>query len=216
MSSEERRQREQQELKRRILETAREIARTEGWSSVTLRKIADRIDYTHAALYSYFANKEQLLLEVLREGFHLLATDLSRATTGAMTPQEAFRRSVFAYWTFAWRHPELYRVMYGLDGIPFGVTETWAEGTQIGELATRVITKLLENQGRPIEQIEAKVFLIWSTLHGLISLAMIGRIAGSPRDLTPLVEQAIHDALTAWRVTEEPSAHPVETKTIRG
>ncbi|MBA2681491.1 MAG: TetR family transcriptional regulator, partial [Ktedonobacteraceae bacterium] len=46
MGSEERRQREQQELSRRILATAREIAREEGWSAVTLRKIADRIEYT--------------------------------------------------------------------------------------------------------------------------------------------------------------------------
>src|SRR5437016_1419565 len=99
MSSEERRQREQQELKRRILETAREIARTEGWSSVTLRKIAERIDYSHAALYSYFANKEQLLLAILREGFELLLADLSRAAQQATTPLEAFRRSVFAYWS---------------------------------------------------------------------------------------------------------------------
>lgn len=215
MSSEERRRREQQELKRRILETAREIARTEGWSSVTLRKIADRIDYTHAALYSYFTNKEQLLLEILREGFHLLVADLSRATMGVTTPHEAFRRLVFAYWTFAWRYPELYRLMYGLDGIPFGVTETWTEGTQIGEMAASVIKNLLEEQGRPVEQIDAKVFLLWSTLHGLISLSMTGRLAGSPHDLAPLVEQAIHDALRAWQVTEEPQGHPAETETVR-
>ncbi len=111
MSSEERRQREQQELKQRILETAQEIARTKGWRNVTLREIADRIDYTHAALYSYFANKEQLLLEILREGFHLFLADLSRATQRATTPLDAFHRFVLAYWTFAWRNPELYRLM---------------------------------------------------------------------------------------------------------
>jgi AcrR family transcriptional regulator len=215
MSSEERRQREQQELKRRILETAQEIARTKGWRSVTLREIADRIDYTHAALYSYFANKEQLLLEILREGFHLLLADLSRATQGATTPLDAFRRFVLAYWTFAWRNPELYRLMYGLDGLPFGVAETWTEGTQIGEAAAIVIKNLLEEQGKPVEQIDAKVFLFWSTLHGLISLSMLGRLAGSPHDLTPLVEQAIHDALRAWQVTEEPQGHPAETATVR-
>src|SRR5512135_2945433 len=156
MGSEERRHREQQELKRRILDTAREIAREEGWSNVTLRKIADHIEYTHAALYSYFASKEQLLLEVLREGFALLATDLASSTIGAATPLVAFRRFVFAYWTFAWRHPELYRVMYGLDGISFGVTETWNEGSHIGELAADVIKRLLVDQGRPVEQIDTK------------------------------------------------------------
>ena len=200
MGSEERRQREQQELRRRILATARAIAREEGWSAVTLRKIADRIEYTHAALYSYFANKEQLLLEVLREGFELLATDLASSSGGAEAPLVAFRRFVFAYWNFAWRHPELYRVMYGLDGIPFGVTETWQEGTRIGELAAEVVERLLLDQGKPIEQIDTKVYLFWSAMHGLISLIMAGRIAGEPGELTPLVEQYIQDTLTTWHI----------------
>ncbi len=216
MSSKVRRQREQQELKRRILKTAREIARTEGWNSVTLRKIAERIDYTHAALYSYFANKEQLLLAVLREGFDALLADLSRAALQATTPLEAFRRSVFAYWTFAWRNPELYRVMYGLDGIPFGVTETWTEGTRIGEAAASVITDLFEAQGRSVEQIDTKVFLLWSTLHGLISLTMVGRLAGLPDDLTPLVEQVIHDSLRAWQIPEEPEGPSHDRATMHG
>ena len=47
------------------------------------------------------------------------------------------------------------------------------------------------------------------------SLSMLGRLAGSPHDLTPLVEQAIHDALRAWQVTEEPQGHPAETATVR-
>ncbi len=203
MSSEERRLREQQELKQRIVETAREIARAEGWSNVTLRKIADRIEYTHAALYSYFANKEQLLLEVLREGFYLLATDLASSSKGAETPLVAFHRLVFAYWNFAWRHPELYRVMYGLDGISFGVTETSNEGAQIGELAAGAVERLLVDQGKPVEQIEMKVFLFWSLLHGLIALSMVGRIAGTSEALTPFVEQAIHDMLLAWDMTGE-------------
>ena len=214
MGSEERRQREQQELKQRILTTAREIARTEGWNAVTLRKIADRIEYTHAALYSYFINKEQLLLEVLREGFGLLATDLASSKVGAATPLIAFRRFIFAYWNFAWRHPELYRVMFGLDGIPFGVTETWKEGTHIGELAAEVVEQLLVDQGNPIEQISTKVALFWSTMHGLISLIMAGRIAGELDELMPLVEQYIQDTLAAWHIPANAQANELGVKTV--
>lgn len=214
MGSEERRQREQQELKLRILATAREVAREEGWSAVTLRKIADRIEYTHAALYSYFANKEQLLLEVLREGFALLATDLASSKVGAETPLIAFRRLVFAYWNFSWRHPELYRVMYGLDGIPFGATETWQEGSHIGELAAEVVEQLLIDQGKPVEQIDTKVLLFWSAMHGLISLVMAGRIAGEPGALTPLVEQYIQDTLATWHITADVQANEPAIKTV--
>lgn len=214
MGSEERRQREQQELRRRILATAREIAREEGWSAVTLRKIADRIEYTHAALYSYFANKEQLLLEVLREGFGLLATDLASSSVGAETALTAFHRFVFAYWNFAWRHPELYRVMYGLDGIAFGVTETWREGVRIGGLAAEAVERLLVDQGKPVEQIDTKVYLFWSAMHGLISLIMAGRIVGEPGELTPLVEQYIQDTLTTWHIPTDVQADKPAIETV--
>jgi AcrR family transcriptional regulator len=214
MGSEERRQREQQELRGRILATARAIAREEGWSGVTLRKIADRIEYTHAALYSYFANKEQLLLAVLHEGFGLLATDLASSGVGAENAMVAFRRFVFAYWNFAWRHPELYRVMYGLDGIAFGVTETWQEGVRIGELAAEMVERVLLDQGKPVEQIDTKVYLFWSAMHGLISLIMAGRIPGDPSELKPLVEQYIQDTLTTWHISTDIQADGLTRETV--
>jgi hypothetical protein len=95
-------------------------------------------------------------------------------------------------------------------GDPFGVTETWTEGTRIGEAAASVIKDLFEAQGRAVERIDTKVFLLWSTLHGLIALTMTGRLAGMPDDLTPLVEQVIHDTLRAWQIPEEPEG------TVRG
>jgi AcrR family transcriptional regulator len=72
MSRKERRLRDQQELKQSILEAARAIALAEGWSNVTMRKIAERIEYSHAAIYDYFENKDVLLLELVHEGFRLL------------------------------------------------------------------------------------------------------------------------------------------------
>ena len=56
MGRKERRLRDQQELKQSMLEAARAIALAEGWSNVTMRKIADRIEYSHAAIYDYFEN----------------------------------------------------------------------------------------------------------------------------------------------------------------
>lgn len=151
---------------------------------------------------------------VLREGIGLLATDLASAKVGTATPLIAFRRFIFAYWNFAWRHPELYRVMYGLDGIPFGVMETWKEGTHIGELAAEVVEQLLVDQGSPIEQIGTKVALFWSTMHGLISLIMAGRIAGELNELTPLVEQYIQNTLAAWHIPANAQANKPGVKTV--
>lgn len=69
---EQKRHRRRDATRQRILAAATEIAADEGWPGVTMRKIADRIDYSHPALYAYFATKEDLLLALLRAG--LLST----------------------------------------------------------------------------------------------------------------------------------------------
>ena len=64
MGIKERRDRERQELKQAILEAAREIAAREGWQAVTIRKVADRIEYSPPTIYEHFANKEAILIEL--------------------------------------------------------------------------------------------------------------------------------------------------------
>ena len=64
MGIKERRDRERQEIKQAILTAAREIAAVEGWQSVTIRKVAERIEYSPPTIYEHFANKEAILLEL--------------------------------------------------------------------------------------------------------------------------------------------------------
>ena len=194
----ERRQREQQELKQQIVQAAREIACQEGWSNVTLRKIADKIEYSHAALYAYFESKDALLLEILREGFRLLTTDMRAAMTTTDDAEEALYKVGFAYWRFAQQNTELYQVMYGLNGISFGVTETRGEGQQVGDVVGEVVQKWLLNHNKPVVGIEEKVYLLWSTVHGLIALTMAGRLSTDDRQREALVRQSISQALIAW------------------
>ena len=69
MGTKQRREREKQEVREGILAGAREIALQEGWQAVTIRKVAERIEYSPPTIYEYFENKEAILLELLRQGF---------------------------------------------------------------------------------------------------------------------------------------------------
>ena len=69
MGIRERRQRQRQELRGGILAAAREIASTEGWRAVTIRRIAERIEYSPPVLYEYFDSKDDILLELARMGY---------------------------------------------------------------------------------------------------------------------------------------------------
>ena len=79
MSHIERRLRAKEETKQSILAAARKIAGKEGWQAVTIRKIADEIEYTPPIVYEYFENKEALFKELIYFGFRLMHKDIEKA-----------------------------------------------------------------------------------------------------------------------------------------
>ncbi|MBA4115539.1 MAG: TetR/AcrR family transcriptional regulator [Rubrobacter sp.] len=198
MGIKERRQRHRQELRGNILDAAREIASTEGWQSVTIRKIAERIEYSPPALYAYFDSKEDLLLELMRMGYagQLEAVESARKTSGS--PEEALAGIAHAWWSFAIKSPDLYQVMYGLGGVSFPITELRQEGEKISDVVGEVIEGILRKNGKEAKDVEGKVTLLWGTAHGLVALAMAGRIVGGNEEAKRLVNQAARDYLTAW------------------
>jgi AcrR family transcriptional regulator len=195
-----RRERERQELRRSILEAAREIAAREGWHAVTIRKVAERIEYSPPMIYQYFASKDDLLLALLREGFADVTARLRAAHASATTPEEGLLRVAEAYWAFAWERPELYQVMHGLGGVPFGTADTPPEA--------RAAFAALRDAVRPLTGdaaagLDDDVDLLWGALHGLVALAMAGRVAGGQRRATRLMGRAVRDLAQAWRTSED-------------
>ena len=199
MGIKERRQRERQQLKNGILAAAREIAATEGWRAVTIRKIAERIEYSPPVLYEYFDSKDDILLELVRLGYarQLEAVESAReASSGG--PEEALLAMARAWCAFAFRSPDLYQVMYGLGGVSFPVAELQKEGERIGGAIGEVIEEILRENGKEVEDVWDKVILGWGTIHGLVALAMAGRIIGANEEAQRLVDQAVRDYLSAW------------------
>lgn len=206
MTTNTRRAQQKQQTRQAILDAARHIAAHEGWQAVTIRKIADRIDYRSPVIYEYFESKDALLLELVREGFASLLTDLTSARASDPDPDVAMQRIVRAYCTFAWRNPDLYQAMYGLGGAPFRATDTWGEGMRIGDIVAATLMEIAARDQRPWDDIGGKVLLLWGSVHGLIALAMAGRIAGEQEQVTRAAEQVVHDLLIAWGNTSRPSA----------
>ncbi len=119
MGTKERRDRERQELRQAILMASRDIAAREGWQSVSIRKVAERIEYSPPTIYEHFTSKEALLRELMREGFRLLMERVRAGNSTAASPEARIMAIALAYWDFAWDYPELYQVMHGLGGVPF-------------------------------------------------------------------------------------------------
>jgi AcrR family transcriptional regulator len=200
MAARQRRERERAELRQQILAAARQLASQEGWQAVTVRKVAERIEYSHAAIYAYFDNKEAILLALLREGFQLVRAEMQAAQNIAGTPEDRLQRMALAYWHFACTNPELYQVMHGLDGVPFGTAQTPIEAKEaFAQLRTGVVHVLAQFVDLTHIDVDSEVDLLWATLHGLISLAMARRLAGDQQRAAQLIISAVEHFLAAWR-----------------
>lgn len=198
MGIKERKERQRRGIRDGILTAAREIASDEGWQSVTIRKIAGRIEYSPPVIYGYFESKDGILLELMRMGYAEQLEVLEAART-AGEPEEALFSMARVWFDFAFGSPDLYQVMYGLGGVPFSAAETRKEGEKIGEVVGRTIEEVLRKHDKEIEDVEGKVTLLWATMHGLVALTMVGRMPGSQQEARRRAEQATHDYLTAWK-----------------
>lgn len=197
MGIEERREREKHELKRRIVKVARQLAVEEGWQKVTIRRIADLIEYSPPTIYEFFDNKEALLDELAREGFRLLLADLQRANLEEGEPQTLLLNLARVYWDFAWEHPELYQVIYGMKAT-FHTRTDLTEAHAVFSLIRRVVHETLKPgdwEGRHHRDL---LNILWGLWHGLISLAMEEKLGGGPPHGKELMEQATADLLSVW------------------
>lgn len=198
MGIKERKERHQRDVRNGILSAAREIASSDGWHSVTIRRIAERIEYSPPAIYEYFDSKEDLLLELVRRGYAQQLEAVENARKSSASPEEALLNMARAWWGFSTGSPDLYQAMYGLGGVSFPVAELQKEGEKIGEVVGEVIEEILDSNDKEVEDVEGRVTLLWSTVHGIIALRMAKRIVGGEEEAERLVDKAVGDYLRSW------------------
>ncbi|HJT74806.1 MAG TPA: TetR/AcrR family transcriptional regulator, partial [Chitinophaga sp.] len=87
------------------------IVREEGHESLSLRKLADNIEFSAAVMYLYFKNKEALLVDLARLGYQQLNTDIERNCNNVNDPKERLKAILTTYWHFANHEKELYLLM---------------------------------------------------------------------------------------------------------
>src|SRR4051812_16156665 len=102
----ERRLRQKDEVRSSIMATAWQMVREEGWQSLSIRKIADAIEYSVPVIYDHFENKDAILMEFAKEGFQLLSKKIQSAKEKHSDPAEQLKTVASAYWNFAFKNKE--------------------------------------------------------------------------------------------------------------
>jgi len=173
MGSKERILRLKDETRTKILNAALNIAQDEGWQALSMRKIADQIEYTAPIIYEYFGNKEGILMELTKKGYLILTKDICEARDKYEKAEDKMEAMWIAYWNFAFRHTEFYRLMYGVDMVRCGDKSTMPETDSLYMILAEVIKTLFTKELVSEENICMKYHTYWSIIHGLISINLI-------------------------------------------
>ncbi len=192
-----RRERERQATQQAILQAALEIASEDGWQAVTIRRVAERIEYSPSAIYKYFEDKEAILFALLLQGFQQAVMALEHASAQEHDPSVRLLQIAAAYWDFVWHHTTLYQLMFDLKGTIHEIKEAKA--------AFQVLRTAIEEWGKSngvkIADLDASVEILWATMHGLIALTMAEYIPGGPTRAKELLSQAVNNLLVAWKAS---------------
>jgi AcrR family transcriptional regulator len=174
----ERKERLRAEVREQILDTAREMFTTNGLDAVTMRAIAERIEYSPPVIYSHFADKHALIQELCYRDFRALAQAFGRIER-VDDPVERLRRIGYAYVDFALDHPEQYRFMFM---IPKSTEDMRAAHEQVNHnpeedayafVRDTVAEGIVAGRFRP-ELIDADELtqVVWASAHALVSLRL--------------------------------------------
>jgi AcrR family transcriptional regulator len=110
----ERKTRQKQALRERILDAARRIVVREGFAALSMRKIADAIEYSPATLYLHFASRDEIARALCAEGYAQLLSSFEPLAHIA-DPAERLKALGRAYIAFGVEHPETYRLIFMED-----------------------------------------------------------------------------------------------------
>src|SRR5260370_24661008 len=183
----ERRERDRVRRQQLIVTAARQLAETQGWEGVTMRRLAERVEYSQPVLYSHFTAKADIVRAVALEGFGELAAELRSARTAAQSPAAALRALAAAYLRFAQSRPAVDDAIFVMPiDLPFAVAGTpAAPRAAFAELLTALTPLAGDRDPGTLGEVA------WSALHGLATLARSNRLRASHQQarLDLLVDQ---------------------------
>ena len=172
MGVKERKAREKEQLRQQILFAARELFVNEGYENVSMRKIANKIEYSPTTIYLHFKDKADLLDSVCQETLLNLLNTLEELKRDMSDPIETLRKSGKAYVEFGLKYPQDYK-------LTFVIRPQFQKGLglQEGSVGEKVFNYLRTMVSECIRQkifrqmdVETTGQVLWAAVHGVTLL----------------------------------------------
>jgi len=176
----ERKEREREDMRRLILDGAQQLFLANGYDKVSIRNIADAIEYSPATIYLYYKDKNELLYALHRRGFVKMVEEF-RPLLALTDPFEKLVEMGRSYIRFAVENPELFDLMFimtaPMDKLDH---ENWEEGDQAFGLLVLVVQECMDAGVFKRHDVRATSMMIWSSIHGYTALFLRKRLGMFP------------------------------------
>ncbi len=190
-------------LRRMILDAARQYLVEEGYQALSMRKISRQVGCSVGTIYLYFKNKDEIFHALIDEGFEQLYTSFQAVLMSQFIPIERLQGICQAYIEFGLKHPEYYEIMYLQHPMMAAryPKEQYRRARRFLEITAETIADCARNGGLPVDDPYMDATLLWSAMHGITSLLINGRI-DVRLDRAVLITQATEQAISRYKVVE--------------
>lgn len=194
-----RRERERAEFREEVLAAARKIVLEEGFDALTMRKIADAIEYAPGTIYLYFESRDAIAFELCLAGFATFLTALAPATAFA-DPLERLTELGRRYVAFGLENPETYRLLF-MESPKYssaGFQERSEAPDSPGIQALAILVGIFDEL-RAQKRLNSKTDSLtlaettWAAVHGIVGLKIASH--DFPKSSAEALLQAMLDAL---------------------
>ncbi len=168
-------------IRRKILDVSLDILLEQGFTALSMRKIAARLSMTAANIYNYFSNKDEIYLAIQTRGFEILLARFVEIEQRPLDLRIKIKAMIRAYLDFGISQPDQYEIMFTRNtpkfidyvGTPLEAAAGIEKSTalQVAAVTTRVISDFMEKHPGPNPSDPAyRTIQLWTALHGVVSL----------------------------------------------
>lgn len=181
-------------MRRLIVDAATQILLDEGIDQVSIRRIAERIEYSPGTMYLYFADKDDILYDAHLEAFSAFL-DAESAVNSVPDPLDRLFALGEAYVRFALENPRKYELMFltPVPRIQHKEKYDWSISLRTYQFLRTIVEECLEKGRIKPGHPDIVSMHIWSNVHGLVSLIIRQRIPVLDKSAVLSMTQAIRD-----------------------
>jgi len=176
MGISEKRQRYKEEFRQEILHAARDLFIDAGYEKFSMRKLAEKIDYSPTTIYFYFKDKDDLLFAICEEVAEQFFANLNLIRAKYTDPIETLRQALLSMIEFGLNNPNQYKVFFFTSPDVYGTHAEFMEKESMARNSFLVFREIVRNciQKGKLREMDTEVLtqVLSVATHGLIGMTI--------------------------------------------